>query len=440
LRRELAIAASDSRGDLPQADALALFTSMVKPQVVVTGMGLLTPCGIGVQASWAALTAGQSGIGPITLFEASQLATHFAGEVKDFDPLQYMDRKQARRLDRFQQFAMAAAEMAMQDAALTVAPERAERAAVIVGSCMGGLAGAEDIVVRARLGGPQEVPPFFILSVLSNMAASNLSIRYGFKGLNVSTSSACATSAHAIGEAKRLIERGDADVVLAGGAEAPIGFMCVAGFNAIRALSTRNDAPAAASRPFAADRDGFVLAEGAAILVLESRAHAEARGARIHAVLSGYGAGADAFHITAPTEQHDGAQRTMRAALADASLAPHDIGYINAHATATPMGDVAEARAMEAVFGDGAGRIPVSSTKSMMGHLTGAAGSAEAIVSICALQSGVVPPTINLDVQDARVRLDCVPHVARAVPGVRAVMSNAFGFGGTNATLIFSAQ
>lgn len=410
-----------------------------RQDVVVTGMGLLSPCGVGVAANWAALVAGQSGIGPITRFEASRMATRFAGEVKDFDPQQFMDRKQARRLDRYQQFAMAAAEMAMQDAALTVAPERAERAAVIVGSCVGGLASAEEIAVRALPLGPQEVPPFFILNVLINMAASNLSIRYGFKGPNFSTNSACATSAHAIGEAKRLIERGDADVVLAGGAEAPIGFMCVAGFNAIRALSTRNEAPMAASRPFAADRDGFVLAEGAAILVLESRAHAESRGARIHAVLAGYGAGADAFHMTAPTDQHDGAQRTMRAALADARLTPSDIGYINAHATSTPLGDVAEARAIEAVFGASAPHTPVSSTKSMTGHLTGAAGAAEAIASICALGAGVVPPTINLDVQDPAVTLDCVPHVARAVPGLRAVMSNAFGFGGTNATLVFTA-
>jgi 3-oxoacyl-[acyl-carrier-protein] synthase II len=236
----------------------------------------------------------------------------------------------------------------------------------------------------------------------------------------------------------RLIERGDADVVLAGGAEAPIGFMCVAGFNAIRALSTRNDDPVGASRPFATDRDGFVLGEGAAILVLESREHAEARGARVHATLAGYGAGADAFHMTAPTDDHKGAQRTMRAALADARLTPADIGYINAHATSTPLGDAAEARAIAAVFGEQAMQVPVSSTKSMIGHLTGAAGAAEAIVSIKALQTGVVPPTINLQEQDPAVTLDCVPNVARAVPGMEAVMTNAFGFGGTNATLVFT--
>lgn len=400
---------------------------------------MLTPCGVGVEANWQAMVAGQSGIGPITLFDASQMATRFAGEVKAFDPQDYMDRKQARRLDRYQQFAMVAAEMAMRDAALTVAPADAERAAVIVGSCVGGLATAEELAVQARPVGPQMVPPFFILNVLINMAASNLSIRYGFKGPNLGTNSACATSAHALGEAKRLIERGDADVVLAGGAEAPIGFMCVAGFNAIRALSTRNEDPTRASRPFAQDRDGFVLGEGAAILVLESREHAEARGARIHAVLAGYGLGADAFHLTAPTDDHAGAQRTMRAALADAELIPADIGYINAHATSTPLGDIAESRAIEAVFGAGASGIPVSATKSMTGHLTGAAGAAEAIVSIRALQTGLLPPTINLEAQDSAVGLDCVPLVARAVAPPRAVMSNAFGFGGTNATLVFTA-
>lgn len=399
---------------------------------------MVTPCGIGVEANWRALVAGESGIGPITLFDASRMATRFAGEVKGFDALQFMDRKQARRLDRYQQFAVAAAEMAMQDAALTVTPAQAERAAVIVGSCVGGLASAEDVVMRARPLGPQEVSPFFILNVLINTAASTLSIRYGFKGPNFSTSSACATSAHALGEAMRLIERGDADVVLAGGAEAPIGFMCVAGFNAIRALSTRNDDPASASRPFAADRDGFVLSEGAALLVLESQEHAEARGARIHAALAGYGAGADAFHLTAPTENHEGAQRTMRAALTDAGLTPRDVGYINAHATSTPLGDVAEARAIETVFADVITGLPVSSSKSMLGHLTGAAGAAEAIVSIRALQESLIPPTINLDVQDPQIRLDCVPNAARTVPPMHAVMSNAFGFGGTNATLVFT--
>jgi 3-oxoacyl-[acyl-carrier-protein] synthase II len=279
------------------------------------------------------------------------------------------------------------------------------------------------------------VSPFFILNVLINMAASHLSIRYGFKGPSWSTSSACATSAHALGEAMRLIERGEADLVLAGGAEAPIGFMCVAGFNAIRALSTKNDDPAGASQPFGAERDGFVLGEGAAILVLESLAHARGRGARIHAELAGYGSSTDAFHMTAPPSDHEGAQRAMRSALADAGLRPADIGYINAHATSTPLGDVAEAVAIEAVFGARGGGIPVSSTKSMTGHLTGAAGAAEAIFTVLALRDQRLPPTINLAKQDPAVRLDCIPEGARAA-SVTAAMTNSFGFGGTNAALV----
>ena len=290
--------------------------------------------------------------------------------------------------------------------------------------------------MAARPSSPGVVSPFFILNVLINMASSHISIRFGFKGPNWSTNSACATSAHALGEAMRLIQRGDADVAIAGGAEAPIGFMCIAGFNAIRALSTRNDDPARASRPFDADRDGFVLGEGAAILVLEELSHARARGARIHAELAGYGATSDAFHMTAPGPEHEGAQRCMRLALADAQLHPSEIGYVNAHGTATPIGDIAEATAIAHTFGEHARRLPISSTKSMTGHLTGAAGSAEAIISILAMQRGILPPTINLDRQDPAITLDCVPNVAR-VAHVDAVMSNSFGFGGTNAALIF---
>ena len=404
-------------------------------RVVITGMGLLSPCGVGVEASWAAVLAGRSGIAPITLFDASMMQTRFAGEVRGFDPIAFMDRKQAKRLDRYQQFAMAAAEMAMQDAGLSGAPGDPERAAVIVGSCVGGLASAEEATLAARPSSPELVSPFFILNVLINMAASHLSIRYGFKGPSWSTSSACATSAHALGEAMRLIERGEADLVLAGGAEAPIGFMCVAGFNAIRALSTRNDDPAGASQPFGAERDGFVLGEGAAILVLESLEHATARGARIYAELAGYGSSADAFHMTAPPSNHEGAQRAMRSALADAELSPADIGYINAHATSTPIGDLAEAVAIEAVFGPRGGGIPVSSTKSMTGHLTGAAGAAEAIFTVLALRDQRLPPTINLARQDPAVTLDCIPEGARA-GSVTAAMTNSFGFGGTNAALV----
>ena len=407
-----------------------------KRRVVVTGMGLITPCGIGADATWDSLANGRGGIAPITLFDASMMQTRFAGEVKAWAPEQHMDRKQARRLDRYQQFALAAAEMAMRDADFTVKPENASRAAVVVGSCVGGLASAEEATMAARPSSPGVVSPFFILNVLINMASSHISIRFGFKGPNWSTNSACATSAHALGEAMRLIQRGDADVAIAGGAEAPIGFMCIAGFNAIRALSTRNDDPARASRPFDADRDGFVLGEGAAILVLEELSHARARGARIHAELAGYGATSDAFHMTAPGPEHEGAQRCMRLALADAQLHPSEIGYVNAHGTATPIGDIAEATAIEHTFGEHARRLPISSTKSMTGHLTGAAGSAEAIISILAMQRGILPPTINLDRQDDAITLDCVPNVAR-VAHVDAVMSNSFGFGGTNAALIF---
>lgn len=405
-------------------------------RVVVTGMGLITPCGIGVDATWDALVHGRGGIAPITLFDASMMQTRFAGEVKDWRPEDHLDRKQARRMDRYQQFALAAAEMAMRDSGYAVSESTAERAAVVVGSCVGGLASAEEATMAARPSSPGVVSPFFILNVLINMAASHISIRFGFKGPNWSTNSACATSAHALGEAMRLIQRGDADVAIAGGAEAPIGFMCIAGFNAIRALSTRNDDPARASRPFDADRDGFVLGEGAAIVVLEELSHARARGARIHAELAGFGATSDAFHMTAPGPEHEGAQRCMRLALADAQLEPAEIDYVNAHGTATPIGDIAEATAIERTFGEHARRLPISSTKSMTGHLTGAAGAAEAIISILAMQRDLIPPTINLERIDPAITLDCVPNVARRAT-LQAVMSNSFGFGGTNASLVF---
>ena len=412
---------------------------MNKRRVVVTGMGLITPCGTGIARSWEALTKGESGVKPITSIDASMLQTRFAGEVRDFVADDFMDRKQTRRLDRYQQFAMAAAQMAIDDCGFVATEHNAERAAVVVGSCVGGLANAEDATMAARPSSPGKVSPFFILNVLINMAASHISIRYGFKGPNWSTNSACATSAHAIGEAYRLIQRDEADVALAGGAEAPIGFMCIAGFNAIRALSTRNDEPTRASRPFDVNRDGFVLGEGAAILVLEELAHAERRGAKIYAEVSGYGASSDAHHVTAPSPEHEGAQRCMRAALADAALDVSQIDYINAHGTSTPLGDAAEITAIKRVFGEQAYRVPVSSTKSMTGHLTGAAGSAEAIISILAMQHGIIPPTINLENIDPAIDLDCVPNVAR-VATCNTVMTNSFGFGGTNASLIFTAM
>ena len=412
---------------------------MTRRRVAVTGIGLITPCGTGVERSWDALVHGQSGIGRIESFDASRLQTQVAGEVRDFAPEDYIDRKQLRRMDRTQHFAMAAAEMAMQDAAYTVTPADAERAAVLIGSAVGGLAQAETTAIQAHRDGPEVVSPFFLLQLLINMAPGLVAIRHGFKGPNWSTSSACATSAHALGEAMRMIQRGDADVALAGGAEAPLGFMCVAGFNALRALSTRNDDPEGASRPFDAGRDGFVLAEGAAILLLEELEHARARGARIHAELLGYGATADAHHITAPAPEHEGGQRCMRAALRDAGVAPEDVDYLNAHATATPVGDVLEVEAIKHVFGDHVRRMPVSSTKSMTGHMTGAAGAAEAAITILALTHGVIPPTINLEQQDPRIDVDCVPNVARPA-ALSVAMSNSFGFGGTNASIVIGRE
>lgn len=405
-------------------------------RVVVSGIGLITPCGTGVERTWSALVEGRSGIRAIPELENSGLATRFAGRVVDFEPAEFMDRKQVRRLDRFQQFALAAAEMAVRDASLPVPPAAAERAAVIVGSGIGGMVLAEREYARVLEEGPGVISPFFILNLLPNMAPAQIAIRHGFKGLNLSTNSACATSAHAVGEAMRLIERDEANLVLAGGAEAPIGLMAIGGFNALRALSTRNDDPEGASRPFDRTRDGFVLAEGAAVLLLEERRHALERGAPIRAELVGYGTSADAHHVTAPAPEHEGAQRCMELALRDAGVEPAEVGYVNAHATATPIGDGMEAGAIRAVFGEAADRIPVSSTKSMTGHMTGAAGAAEAAFAILAMERGTIPPTINLHDPDPEIDLDCVPNVARrAEPDV--VMSNSFGFGGTNVSLVF---
>ena len=408
---------------------------MRKRRVVVTGIGLITPCGTGADATWGALTRGESGIGPITTFDAASLPSRIAGEVLDFDPLNFMDRKLARRLERFQQFALAASEMAMADAAFTPTADDLERTAVVVGSAVGGLAMAQREYDKARTDGPGAISPFFILQLLPNMAPAHIAIRFGFRGVNLATNSACATGAHAVGEAMRLIERGGADAALAGGAEAPICLMGVGGFAALRALSTRNDDPTAASRPFDRDRDGFVLAEGAAILLLEELEHAERRGARIRGELVGYGTTGDAHHITVPAPEHIGAQACMRAALADAGATPDEVEYINAHATSTPVGDGEELFAIERVFGERTPSIPISSTKSMTGHMTGAAGAAETAFTVLALESGVVPPTLNLDSLDYERELDCVPKVARVASPALA-MNNSFGFGGTNASLV----
>lgn len=409
---------------------------MQKRRVAVTGMGLISPCGTGVEKSWDALVGGRSGVGPITLFDASRLDCRIAGEVKDFQPEDYIDRREARRMDRFAQFAVVAADMALADSGLKITPENAERVAAIIGSGIGGISSLEETYRKALEKGPDRISPFFILQMIINLAPGYVSMRHGIKGPSWSTNSACSTSAHALGEAMRGIQRGEFDVAVAGGSEAPISLLGVGGFAAMKALSTRNDAPQEASRPFDADRDGFVVSEGAGMLVLEEWEHARARGARIYAELSGYGASSDAHHVTAPAPEHEGAQRSMRGALKDAGLTPADIGYINAHGTSTDIGDVLEMEGIARVFGDAARTVAISSTKSMTGHMNGAAGAAEAVISILALTRELLPPTINLQRQDPRITLDCVPNTARPAR-LDAVMSNSFGFGGTNVSLVF---
>ncbi|MCY1021580.1 beta-ketoacyl-ACP synthase II [Pyxidicoccus sp. MSG2] len=409
---------------------------MQKRRVAVTGLGLISPCGTGVEKSWDALVNGRSGVGPITLFDASRLDCRIAGEVKDFEPEDYIERREVRRMDRFAQFAVVAADMALADSGLKITPENAERVAAIIGSGIGGIASMEETYRKALEKGPDRISPFFILQMIINMAPGYVTMRHGIKGPSWSTNSACSTSAHSIGEAMRGIQRGEFDAAVAGGSEAPISLLGVGGFAAMKALSTRNDAPQEASRPFDADRDGFVLAEGAGMVVLEEWEQARARGARIYAELSGYGASSDAHHVTSPAPEHEGAQRSMRAALKDAGLTPADIGYVNAHGTSTDIGDVLEMQGIARVFGDAARSLAVSSTKSMTGHMNGAAGAAEAVISVLALTRGVLPPTINLRNKDPRITLDCVPHTAREAR-VDAVMSNSFGFGGTNVSLVF---
>ncbi len=411
---------------------------MSRRRVVVTGLGLISPVGIGVEESWKSLVEGKSGIGPITLFDASAFPTRIAGEVKGFDPGAYMDKKEARRNDRFIQFAIAAAEMAIKDSGIDLAKVDLERFGAIVGAGMGGLGTIEETVQTLIEKGVKRVSPFFIPSVIINLAPGQISLRYGLKGPNYSPVSACATANHSIGDAMMVIERGMADVMIAGGAEATITPLGIGGFCAARALSERNDEPTRASRPFDKSRDGFVAGEGSGLLILEEYEHARARGARIYCELSGYGASADAHHITSPAEGGEGGQRAMRMALKDAGLAPEQVGYVNTHGTSTPQGDIAECQGIAAVFGEHATskKLLVSSTKSMTGHLLGAAGGLEAVVSVLALTRGVIPPTINVEEQDPECALDVVPNVARE-RRVDAVLSNSFGFGGTNAVLAF---
>lgn len=406
-------------------------------RVVVTGLGLLTPCGTGVEKSWSALVAGRSGVGPITLFDAAGFEVRIAGEVRDFAVEDFVERRDARRMDRFQHLAVAAAEMAMRDSGLKVTPANAARIATIVGSGIGGIASLEATHRTLLERGPDRVSPFFILQMIANLAPGYISMRFGLQGPSWATNSACSTGAHALGEAMRGIERGDFDVALAGGSEAPVTRLGMAGFTAMKALSRRNDHPEAASRPFDAGRDGFVVAEGAAVMVLEAAEHAERRGARVIAELAGYGATSDASHPTTPAPRHAGGRAAMRLALEEAGLRPADVGYLNAHATATEVGDRLEAESIQDVFGEAAARLPVSSTKSMTGHMNGAAGAAEAVITVLALDRGILPPTINVAHQDPAIPLDVVPNVART-KRVDVALSNSFGFGGTNVALVFA--
>ena len=406
-----------------------------KRRVVVTGVGLVSPLGIGTEETWQGLLAGRSGAAPITLFDASQHSTHFACEVKGFDPLRFIEKKDVKKVDRFIQFAIAAADFAVKDSGLQLTPALAPQVGVYIGSGIGGFATIEREHSELVKGGPRRISPFFIPAVIINLAAGWVSIRSGAKGPNSATATACTSGAHAVGDSFRLIQRGDAVAMIAGGSEAAITPLGVGGFCAMRALSTRNDAPGRASRPFDKDRDGFVIGEGSGILVLEELEHARARGAKVYAEIVGYGMSGDAFHISAPSEDGDGGVRVMRATLKDAGMAPEMVDYINVHGTSTPRGDVVEVIATKTVFGDHARKLALSSTKSMTGHLLGAAGGLEAGITALALRDQLIPPTINLESQDPECDLDCVPNQARKAE-LRYALSNSFGFGGTNGALL----
>ncbi len=403
-------------------------------RVVVTGLGAVAPNGIGVEPFWDNLVHGVSGIDTITRFDVSAHDAKIAGEVKGFDPLLWMEKKEVRKMDLFIQYAVAAAHMAFDDAGLKVTDDNRERMGVFVGTGMGGIPALEESHRTLLERGPGRVSAFFIPSIITNLGSGQISMRFGMKGPNSCVCTACATGNHALGDSLRIIQRGEADVMIAGGSEAVITPLTIAGFASMRALSTRNGEPARASRPFEKDRDGFVMGEGAGIMVLESLEHAQRRGARIYAEFAGYGMSADAYHITLPAL--DGAVRSMRLCLQDAGLAPEDIEYVNAHGTATPAGDVNETQALKEVFGAHARRLAVSSTKSMTGHLLGAAGGIESVITVLTLVKGVLPPTINYETPDPECDLDYIPNTARAAQ-VRAVLTNSFGFGGTNASLIF---
>jgi len=402
----------------------------------VTGVGLVSPLGIGTQANWEALSAGRSGIGPITRFDASQYSARIAGEVKAFDPLQFIEKKDVKKMDVFIQLAIAAAQFAVDDAGLAVTPEIATRVGVFIASGIGGFSTIEREHKALLEGGPRRISPFFIPAAIINLAAGQVSIRFGAKGPNSATCTACSASAHAIGDALEIIRRGRADVMIAGGSEAAITPMGVGGFAAMRALSTRNDEPATASRPFDLNRDGFIMGEGAGVIILEELGFAQRRGAPIYAELVGYGMSADAFHITAPSEDGDGGMRVMASALDDACVPPGEIDYINAHGTSTPFNDKLETLAIKRLFGEKARKLAISSTKSMTGHLLGAAGGLEAGITVLAIKHQIVPPTINYQTPDPECDLDYVPNAARPM-SIRYALSNSFGFGGTNGALLF---
>ncbi len=405
-------------------------------RVVVTGVGLICACGIGTEEVWKNLQAGTSGIGPITQFDASGFDCRFAGEVRAFDPLKWVEKKELKKMGRFIQLSMAAAEFAVHMAGLNITPETADSTGVYVGSGIGGFDVIEREHSKLLQGGPGKISPFFIPSAIVNLASGYISIRYGARGPNSATATACSASAHAVGDSFKIIQRGDAEVMICGGSEASITPMGIGGFAAMKALSTRNDEPSRASRPFDAGRDGFVVGEGAGILILESLENARRRGATILAEVVGYGMSGDAYHITQPAAEGDGAYRVMRAALQDAKVATEVVSYVNAHGTSTPIGDVIESVALKRVFGERAKKVPVSSTKSMTGHLLGGAGGLEAGICVLALRDQVLPPTINYEHPDPECDLDYVPNQARKAE-VEYALSNSFGFGGTNAALLF---
>lgn len=404
--------------------------------VVVTGLGCISPVGLDVTSTWEGLVSGKNGVGPVTHFDASEIATQIAAEAKGFDPESRLAAKEARRMDRFIQLGLCAGLEAFEDSGIDLNSADPNQIGVLIGAGIGGLGTIEETTRQMMEKGARKVSPFYIPSSIINMVSGNLSIMLGLRGPNLAVVTACTTGTHAIGEAARMVALGDAEVMIAGGTEAAITPTSMAGFSAAKALSRRNDQPARASRPWDVERDGFVMGEGAGILVLESEEHAKRRGARIYAELAGYGVSGDAHHMTQPAPGGEGAARCMANALRNAQMNPDDIGYVNAHGTSTPLGDLAETMALKAVFGPHANSLMVSSTKSMIGHLLGAAGGVEAVATVKTLFHEVVPPTINLDTQDPECDLDYVPHTARERK-VRAAVSNSFGFGGTNGTLVF---